>query len=249
MTAYASSQPLTSANVVAQRFASLAPLAEGERRLLDMLSRKPRRSFEPRAVRLAEGAEVAAPLVILSGWACRMRELADGRRQLIDVMLPGDAAGVCARARPLALTTVAALTTVRAVDAPELKAAWRAPAQFPHLSEAVDLALAQDEAFLLGHVVRLGRQTAFERLAHFIMELEHRLASRGLANNGAFAMPLTQEVLADILGLSVVHVNRTLQQMRREGLIELRQGRLSLLNREPLVAAAEFRAPVSAAAR
>ena len=79
------------------------------------------------------------------------------------------------------------------------------------------------------------------------MELEYRLSARGLSNNGAFAMPLTQETLSDAVGLSVVHVNRTLQQMRKQGRIELARGRLAILDREALCAVGEFAAPVLSA--
>jgi CRP-like cAMP-binding protein len=116
----------------------------------------------------------------------------------------------------------------------------------PGISAALDLAAAEDEFFMLAHIVRLGRQTAYERIAHWIMELEYRLSSRGLSNNGAFPMPLTQDTLGDAVGLSVVHVNRNLQQMRREGRIELAHGRLAILDREALSTAGEFAAPMLA---
>ena len=73
-------------------------------------------------------------------------------------------------------------------------------------------------------ITRLGRRTAYERFGNLLLELYHRLHVVGLARDGRFALPLTQEMLADALGLSVVHVNRTVQQMRRDGLLELRAG-------------------------
>jgi hypothetical protein len=86
-------------------------------------------------------------------------------------------------------------------------------------------------------------------MASWILELEYRLSSRGLSTSGAFAFPLTQEVIADINGLSVVHVNRVLQQMRRDGHIGLSRGRLAILDREALHAAGEFKPPILSAWR
>jgi CRP-like cAMP-binding protein len=178
-----------------------------------------------------------------------VKELRDGRRQIIGVLLPGDAVGLCAGTHLLSLTSVVALTSIRTVDAPEISVARRDRDRVPELSAALDLVAAEDECFLLGHIVRLGRQTAYERIAHWFMELEYRLSARGLSTNGAFPFPLKQETIADTVGLSVVHVNRTLQQMRREGRIELARGRLSLLDREALRNEGEFSPPVLSASR
>jgi CRP-like cAMP-binding protein len=83
-------------------------------------------------------------------------------------------------------------------------------------------------------MVRLGQQTAYERVAHFLLELQRRLQIAGLGDSQRFPLPLTQEMLADSLGLSIVHVNRTLQHLRREKLIELRSGVAILLEPQTL---------------
>ena len=90
------------------------------------------------------------------------------------------------------------------------------------------------------HIVRLGRQTAYERMVHLMLEFHHRLQIAGLATNDSFPMPLTQEVMADSLGLSVVHVNRTLQQVRRDGLLEIRSGQVKLLDLKLMQAVADW---------
>jgi CRP-like cAMP-binding protein len=159
-------------------------------------------------------------------------------------LLPGDAVGLSARSKPRSFTNIIALTTVRTVDAPEIAVAWRDRLRAPGLAAALDLMAAEEEYFTLAHIVRLGRQTAYERMAHWFLEIEHRTAARGLTSGVSFPLPLTQETLADVLGLSVVHVNRTLQQMRREGRIELTRSRLSLLDKPALAAAGEFALPM-----
>ena len=83
-------------------------------------------------------------------------------------------------------------------------------------------------------------------MLHLLLELHHRLRTVGLAEAGRFEMPLTQEVLADALGLSIVHVNRTLQQIRREGLVEIKGGGVALLEPKLMAAVADWQPPASA---
>jgi CRP-like cAMP-binding protein len=230
-------------NLLQLRFSRLNSLTEQEMAVLRLIETRGRISYQSDSRLLSEGAEIRAPQFIFSGWAAKVRQLADGRRQILAVVLPGDAIGLCSRARPLALTTVLALTPVKTVEAIELSVAWRESHRASGLAAAIDIAAAEDEYYLYGHAVRLGRQTAYERMAHFFCELESRLSARGLAEGGAFPLPMTQEMLADAMGLSVVHVNRTLQQMRREGIIDLSRGRIAILELEILRRSGEFSAP------
>lgn len=239
----AQSYPISPTGLLVTRFNKLAPLNELERGVLRLIEGKGKHTHSPDSKLLTEGAEIRAPHFILTGWAANVRELSQGRRQITSVLIPGDAIGLSLHPRPLSPTTVMALTPVRTVEAPELTLAWRDRERVPNLSKAIDLAAAEQEYFLLNHIARLGRQTAHERIASWIVELEYRLSSRDLSTDGAFAFPLTQENLADITGLSVVHVNRTLQQLRRDGHIDLSRGRLAVLDREALYAAGEFKAP------
>jgi CRP-like cAMP-binding protein len=94
------------------------------------------------------------------------------------------------------------------------------------------------ERWLRDQVVRLGRRSAYERTVHLVLELHERLNAVGLAAGQCFALPLTQDVLADALGLSVVHVNRVLAQARRDGLFELRGGYVVIHGLERMEAAA-----------
>jgi CRP-like cAMP-binding protein len=112
--------------------------------------------------------------------------------------------------------------------------------QAPGLLRAFLAATRLENMRLLDHVVRLGRQTAYERVAHFLLEMQDRLAAVGMGDRQRFPLPLTQELLADALGLSIVHVNRTLQQLRRDNLIEWRAGVVVLLQRELLVQIADY---------
>lgn len=232
------------AEIVLRRLRSLAPLSEREAALI--LSMGGQRQTYPAGAELyGHGHMAARPKVLLSGWACRCRVLPDGRRQIFTFVAPGDAVGLCPRPDPVMQSVTVALTKVTTADASTLaEAAFERGAEFDGISAAVYTAAALDEGSLLDHIVRLGRQTAYERMAHLLLELRWRLAVVGLGSERRFPLPLTQEVLADALGLSIVHVNRTLQQLRREGLLELRAGAVELLKPEVLVAASDFRLPL-----
>jgi CRP-like cAMP-binding protein len=165
------------------------------------------------------------PRLIASGWACRPRILPDGRRQMLGVLLPGDVIGDRGERRPLAMSPAVALTTVRTVSATRL---YHALAMQPDTYRNLVAAFARidriEENQLLDHVVRLGCQTALQRIAHCLMELHTRLTAIGFTHCGTFPMPLTQETLGDLLGLSLVHVNRIMSQLKREGLVRVRSG-------------------------
>lgn len=222
---------------IVRRMKSLASLSEGEVELIRGLGERRERQA-PGEQLIAEGAAAPRPRFVVSGWACRQRLMPDGRRQIFSLLLPGDAFGF--EPRP-ALSGVVALTALEMVDASAVQDAVRRGAA-PGLARALAAANTLEEALLLDHAVRLGRLTAVERVAHFLLELQQRLEIAGLGDRQRFPLPLTQEILADALGLSIVHVNRTLQQLRRGGLIELRSGVAILLQPEALAKACDYRA-------
>lgn len=226
---------------VVRRLSASAPLSAEEQAFVRMLSdRRERHAVGDELV--AEGQSERRARFIVSGWASRQRVLPDGRRQIFAFLLPGDGLNLGARPAPPALTSVVATTPLETVDAEPLVEAARS-GRAPGLLRAFAAADRLDQAKLLDHVVRLGRRTAYERVAHFLLELQDRMETVGLGDSQRFPLPLTQEVLADALGLSIVHVNRTLQQLRRERLIELRSGVAILLQRDILAAIADWKRP------
>jgi CRP-like cAMP-binding protein len=171
---------------------------------------------------------------IISGWVCELRVLPDGRRQIFSFAIPGDVV----LSRPVNATnpcSVVALTAVECVDVAQVLARARE-------SDRNELWQAMNKALTLSHerryedIMRLGRRSAIQRLADLLLELHDRLQLIGMTNGGAFQLPLTQEHLADALGLSVVHVNRSLKALRLERLATFRFGRVSALNPEGLQA-------------
>jgi CRP-like cAMP-binding protein len=223
--------------VVVRRMRAWTELSDGEVQLLRGLDRRERVAAGEELV--AEGALSGRPRLILSGWACRQRVLPDGRRQIFSFLLPGDGVSLARRSSP-ALAGVVAVTALETLDAEHAVGAAQG-GRAPGLARGFAAAERAEQALLLDHLVRLGRQTAYERVAHFLLELQHRLEVVGLGDSQRFPMPLTQEILADALGLSIVHVNRTLQQLRRERLIELRSGVAILLQRELLAGISDYR--------
>ena len=194
---------------------------------------------EVKATLQTEDDAVYRARYVVAGWACRKRLLSDGRRQVFGFILPGDGVGVCLHPSPLANATTAALTRVELVDASDLLRPDTLSA-CPDISQAISLAANEEERRLLDHLVRLGRLDAIERVAHLLLELHDRLAVIGLAEQGRFPLPLTQEVLADALGLSVVHINRTLQDLRRQQLVMVKSGECTLLDRDTLTILADY---------
>lgn len=199
------------------RFGMLAPLEAEE---LHALAEAQELKHEVAAhhVITEEGCPVASPSIILSGWACRTRIFMDGRRQILSLLVPGDLIGVCRQSQPLAATGAIALTNVTLCPAPKARHAGGG------LAEAYARSGALEEFYLFRQIARLGRMSAYERIADLLLEVSERLSAVMRAPPDRFPLPLTQETLADLLGLTSVHVNRMLQLFRRQGLLDIGGG-------------------------
>jgi len=182
-----------------------------------------------------------APRFVLQGWAGRVRCLQDGRRQIVEFCLPGELLLPARNPATDAAAPAIALSDIALADATRfLEAARDGFARHDGLRAMHQQLLRRRERYVVDHITRLGALTAYERTAHLLVDFDERLAFAELSRNHTFAMPLSQVVLAHALGLSVVHVNCVLQQMRRENLIELRGGRVSLLEPARLREVADF---------
>ncbi|MEH3048038.1 Crp/Fnr family transcriptional regulator [Sphingomonas adhaesiva] len=201
--------------------------------------RRPSRTIRARREILREGECPAATLAIQSGWAAFARHFPDGRRQIQHLLLPGDIVGLGPRV-PLT-SSLLALTPVTLV---ELDPPSTEPGAA--LDQAVRRYAALTLQQLLNAVCRVGRQSAQERFAHLLLELRDRLQLAGLGDGNRFEMPLTQEMLADTLGLTSVHVNRTLQAMRQQSLVTLREREVVLLDAAALARIADYQSPALA---
>ncbi len=201
-------------------------------------------TYHPQSEIQQEGQAITGPRLMLSGWAARVRIMEEGDRQIINFVLPGDLIGFCDQEKPLASSSIIAITEVRLCTAP-------APCHSERLSEAYAMSRALEEAYLFSQIARLGRFDARERIADLLLELHDRLELAGLAAAGSLTVPLTQEMLADATGLTPVHVNRMLKQAREVGtlswkntevtLLDVPETRRSLGNRATRVSAAALR--------
>ena len=174
------------------------------------------------------------PMFVLSGWACLAHSLRDGRRQILAFLLPGDSVGFDLLTRSQRTVEAVALTPLKVRYAQSNFVAGT-----ERLARVFAGAAAAQQGRMIDQMVRLGRQTAYERMAHLLLELHGRLAEIGETRGESFHLPVKQEILADALGLSLVHVNRTLQQMRRDRLIDMRGAQMTLVDRAALEAASD----------
>lgn len=186
-----------------------------------------------------EGQENGIVYLMLSGWAVRHRHLADGRRQIVNIVLPGDWIGLTSvvfSESDHGVTTV----TEAVVSALEHKDMFQLFQDHPRLGVGIFWTAAQEDAVIAEHLVDVGRRTAYERVGHMFLELFLRLQVIDATEGHSFDLPLNQVALADALGLSQVHVNRTLQRLRREGLLDVSGRRATILDQTALESAVEF---------
>ncbi len=212
---------------VITRMSHLADLSQQELALLRVMARF--RRNHPAQTELCKSGETRVPRVIIEGWAAQQRTLSNGRRQIIRFLLPGDVVGSLSspKARsPLAVWTLTPV--VVGSTEPLLRALESEPDG--GLAAAVREVGYADMEGVYDHIIRLGSYPSYERMIHLILELYTRLKLAGQVEGNSFSWPLSQEMLAQALGLSVVHVNRVLQEIRRDGLLELRGSQVRLLN-------------------
>jgi len=226
--------PSSHLRVLAAHFSTLVSLSDAEMAVLRDLAETARYHPQYRDLYAAE-AMAPPPRLIVAGWAAQYGLLPDGQRQITSLRLPGDLIGSLTQLRLPASCAVAALTGLETVSAQLLVEATAAANPIhPNLAHAARVMSYWDDRLLCNQIVRLGRQTACSRFAHLMLELRERLDRVGQVENDCFAMPLTQDVLADVLGFSVVHVNRTVQQLRRDGLLDVRNGMVTLIRLKQL---------------
>lgn len=186
-----------------------------------------------------EGQTGHLAYILQVGWACSFKLLPDGGRQIIAFPLPGDCVGLRSVLLRTADHSFSALTDV-VVSSVEASRMMQVFNEFPRLGAAILWAASRDEAMVVEHLVSIGRRTAIQRTAHFFLELSERLRLVGLATDEEFVCPLNQYVLADALGLSAIHVNRVLRQLRERKLMVLKDRKVTIQDMSKLKALAGF---------
>ncbi len=176
--------------------------------------------------------------ILLEGWACRYQMTPNGGRQIVYIHLPGEVCNLDRLHRPEGLSSVAALSDCHiatfSVDA--LKRVIGEHAAVRDLFWSLTVA---ENVALTDRIVSLGGRSSRQRVAHFMLDLLARLEILGLAPLGTLRIPLTQQDIGDVLGLSTVHVNRTLQALRDEGLLASKGRSYTIRDRSRLQSLAE----------
>ena len=233
-------RPLTRARTEAlfRRLAHHTSLDEDEQGALSSVLDE-ERVYAPMDVIVRRGDRAETAFAVTDGWAARTISLADGRRQIVNFMLPGDLFDLQVVAGQSTDHTVQALTKV-SIATVSRDALMKVVNSATALSGALWWASVREEAVLREQVVRNGRRSAKERVAHLLLELHYRLTAIGRAEPDAFDFPVGQAALSDALGLSYVHVSRVLTWLERESLIERSRSRIVLADRAALEALCDF---------
>ena len=225
-------------NRLVRKLERYAKLSADDRAALDELVRQNVRRLRAREDIIREGERPTHISLILQGWACRYKVLEDGRRQIISFFLPGDLCDLNVFVLRHMDHSIGAITPLAYAEV--RREAFDSVADRPRVIQAMWWDSLVMAAVQREWTVNLGQRTAFERVAHLLCELFIRLRAVGLTHGSRCELPVTQAELADAIGLTPVHVNRTLQELRAQGLIILQGKELTIPDLERLKDASLF---------
>ena len=225
-------------NRFVQKLSGLADLTADDAAALENLTSHPHR-YVARQDLIREGDEPGPMFVVLEGWVCRYKILPTGTRQIMAFLMPGDACDLHIKLLEQMDHSIQAITTaaVATVTRDQMQVMMR---DHPNVASAMYTAQLIDEGVMRAWIVSMGRRSASERVAHLICELYLRARSIGLTGEGEFALPLSQAVLADALGMTTVHINRVLKELRLAGAMTVKRGSVTMLDPVKLVQIAGF---------
>jgi len=173
------------------------------------------------------------------GWLLRYKILHSGSRQIVDFILPGQIFGVQACLFKNSLYSVAAITdaSLSAIPFGMLDNVFE---RSPALAKTLFWSAVCEAAIYAEHLIDAARRSAYERISHLLLELFVRLEAAGLTDGMSFTMPLTQELIGDALGLTTVHVNRTMRSLREDKLVAIEGKQVTILDFEALSQLCDF---------
>jgi CRP-like cAMP-binding protein len=198
-----------------------------------------RKRFGKDAYMVREGERTTDCSVILRGFAFRQKLLRDGSRQIISIHIPTEFVDLQNGLLLVADHNVQCINGAEAATIPR-EALLSLAIERPEVLRAIWIDTLIDASVFREWVVNVGRRDSRARIAHLLCELALRLRSIGLVHDDRFDFPLTQEQLADATGLTAVHTNRTLQSLRKDGLVQLTGRSLTVLDWDRLCEVAEF---------
>jgi CRP-like cAMP-binding protein len=225
-------------NILFRKLQSIAPLGEEEMHCLSTLSLTTKSVAADQDV-FCEGDRPFECCLVVEGFTCRYKFTAEGKRQIFSFHIPGDIPDLQSlhlnvMDHGLMTMTPCKLAFIHHQSLTELLH------KCPRVADVMWRDTLIDAAIFREWMIGIGRRSAYTRIAHVLCEMFVKMRSVGLANGNQCELPLTQAEIGDALGLSTVHVNRSLQELRGDRLIELRAGSLTILNWDGLKGAGEF---------
>lgn len=188
---------------------------------------------------VVDGYEFRKLCFIEEGIAARYKLLRNGKRQIVNFLLPGDVIGLSGSFLGTARYSVVSVTDIK-MQVCTLNAYVQLCYRQPQFGLTLSWLAVEESIMCSEHIINTGRRTPVERLAHFLLEIHSRLAMVGCASEDDFVLPISQEIISDALGLSVPHLNRTLAKLRSDGLISINGRELKFLDRAALAQLAHF---------
>lgn len=221
-----------------EKLRGFGPLTSAAIHDLDKVTSRPRK-FAAKHDLIREGDQPGPVFVVLEGWAYRYKIMPSGTRQVLAYLMPGDCCdlhiGLLAEMDHSIQTVVPALVAmVGRAEMDILMDEHRCIAKAMYVSQLVD------EGIMRSWIASMGRRTSIERAAHLMCELYLRARNIGIANGETFALPLSQLLLADSLGMTPVHLNRVLKELRLSGAMMLSRGSLLITDPGKLIQIAGF---------
>jgi CRP-like cAMP-binding protein len=239
MSKFSTGLSLAPARPLLRRLEEYTELSSDARQALAALEAKPPLRIDPRRDLIKQGATPLNVYLIRDGWASRYKGLPDGRRQILDFLIPGDLCDLNISILSRMDHSIGAITALDVIEIPreELEALID---RHPQITRALWWQELVSKSCHREWIVNVGARSAMERLAHLLCEMFLRLESIGATRGHSCDLPLTQGDLADATGLTAVHVNRTLQKLREKGLISLTERKLTIADMAALKAVAQF---------
>lgn len=190
-------------------------------------------------VLIREGQELTSSTLLVEGFVCRYKDLRNAERQITALHVPGDFVDLHSFSLKHLDHNIMSLSRVRVATVPHAKL-MEITETLPHLTRLLWFSTNLDASIQREWELSLGRRNAVAKVAHLFCELRVRLAVIGMADESSFTLPITQAELAECLGLTSVHVNRTLRELRERGLLEFHRGDARILDLAGLEKLAEF---------
>ena len=214
-------------------------LPREERERVDAVPHRKRR-YQAGHVLLFEDDDAPMLFVVENGWAAALRNLADGAEQILDLFIPGQIIGLREVTSDESILSYHALTDldVRLIRKSDMQELIK---DCSSIGELIFHAISREESWLLDRITALAQRDAAQRLVHLLLELADRISmNSGEATGSDFEMPLTQEQLGSIVGITPVHVSRTLKKLKEEGLVTFDNGSVRILDRDRCLTFSEY---------